>query len=153
MVPSGLDDEKLQLQLSRLEEFLNRIKNLQKQKLDETARAALERSVQVAVEESINIGSHLISGLGLRRADTYREIFQVLEEAKIIAPELSGKLQRFATFRNRLVHLYWKISDEEFKAELGRISVLDQFVKRVIRHLQDKKRQERKKATRRNGKK
>lgn len=136
MVPSGLDNEKLQLQLSRLEEHITRIKNIQKQKFDETARTALERLVQIAIEESLNIGNHLVSGLGLRRADTYREIFQVLEEARILTSELSKELQQFATFRNRLVHLYWKISDEEFKSELGKMSTLTRFVGSVTKYMQ-----------------
>lgn len=144
MVPSGLDNEKLQLQLSRLEEHLMRIHNIQKQKFDETARTALERLVQIAIEESLNIGNHLVSGLGLRRADTYREIFQVLEETKILTSELSKDLQQFATFRNRLVHLYWKISDEEFKAELGKMSTLTRFVKSVTQYVHKRKNGEKK---------
>ena len=145
MVPLGLDNEKLLLQLSRLEEFLSRIRNIQKEKWNEINQTALERLLQVAVEECLNIGNHLISGVGLRRADTYREVFKVLEEAKIIPAELSKELQQFATFRNRLVHLYWKISDEEFKAELEKISGLTNFAKKVTAYLNQKKKEAAKK--------
>lgn len=141
----GLDNEKLLLQLSRLEEFLSRIRNIQKEKWNEINQTALERLLQVAVEECLNIGNHLISGVGLRRADTYREVFKVLEEAKIIPAELSKELQQFATFRNRLVHLYWKISDEEFKAELEKISGLTNFAKKVTAYLNQKKKEAAKK--------
>ncbi len=139
MVPLGLDTEKLKLQIARLEEFLNRIKIIRKDKLNDTTRAALERMLQVTVEESLNIGSHLISGLGLRRADTYREIFQVLEEAQAISPPISKEMQNWAVFRNRLVHLYWKISAEEFKAQLDKLKVLVDFVQETTTFLQKRK--------------
>lgn len=139
MVPLGLDSEKLKLQIARLEEFLKRIKAFKKGKLDDTTRAALERTLQVTVEESLNIGSHIISGLGLRRADTYREIFQVLEEEKIISPRVSKEMQNFAVFRNRLVHLYWKISDEEFTSQLEKLNVFIDFVKETTTFLQKRK--------------
>ena len=88
----------------------------------------------MAIEETLNVGNHVISGLGLKRADTYREIFQVLAEAKIISAALSVQLQDFATFRNRLVHLYWKISDDEFKAQLEKVSLLSAFAKIISKY-------------------
>ena|SRR3989338_7884280 len=139
MVSLGLDKEKLNLQIARLEESLKRIKAIKKDKLNDTTRAALERTLQVIVEESLNIGNHLISGLGLRRADTYREIFLVLEEEKAISSKVSKEMQNFAVFRNRLVHLYWKISDEEFKSQLDKLNVFIDFVKEMTIFLHKKK--------------
>lgn len=86
----------------------------------------------------MNLGNHLISGLGLRKAESYRDIFKVLEEEKIISSALSKELQNFAVFRNRIVHLYWKISPEEFKAQLSKISVLKDFAKKVAGYAKNK---------------
>ena len=131
MVPMGLDGEKLLLQLNRLEEYLKSINELAKKKKSSVRRRALERLVQIAVEETLNIGNHLISGKGWERPNNYREIFQVLEKEKVISKDLSEELQHFAVFRNRIVHLYWKISDEEFEQQLQRIHILIKFAKVV----------------------
>ncbi|MDP3640382.1 MAG: DUF86 domain-containing protein [Nanoarchaeota archaeon] len=139
MVPMGIDQEQVLLQIQRLEESLGSIKELSKGKLDSLRRAALERRLHVAVEEVINIGNHLVSGLKLPRADSYREIFQVLEEKNILTPALSKELQHFAVFRNRLVHLYWKISEKEFAEQLKKIDVLKLFISVVTRFLKRKK--------------
>lgn len=140
MTPSGLDKEQLLIQISRLEDSLNSLEKSKNAGLSkETTRAAIERLLQVSIEEVINIGNHLISGLGLTRPDTYREIFIVLEKEKIIDQKLSEELQRFAVFRNRLVHLYWKIGEAEFKGQLAKINLLRDFVKVITRVLKSKK--------------
>lgn len=133
MVPMGLDKEKLLLQISRLEDSLNKLKKCSLK--EEIMRTAAERLVQISVEEVLNIGNHLISGMGLRRADSYRDIFKVLEENKIIASKLSKELQVFAMFRNRIVHVYWKIEDEEFVKQLRKVKVLSDFVKIVLKRV------------------
>ncbi|HLC97292.1 MAG TPA: HepT-like ribonuclease domain-containing protein [Candidatus Nanoarchaeia archaeon] len=139
MVPMGIDQEQVLLQIQRLEEGLGSIKELSKGKLDSLRRAALERQLHIAVEEAINIGNHLVSGLKLPRADSYREIFQVLEKQNILSPALSKELQQFAVFRNRLVHLYWKISEKEFAEQLKKIGMLRDFILVVTRFLRKKK--------------
>lgn len=132
MVPTGLDNEKLLLQISRLEESL---KTLKECPLDsDLSHSAAERLIQISIEEILNIGNNLISGLGLRRAENYRDIFQVLEENKIITSKMSKELQTFAVFRNRIVHLYWKISEEEFKQQLKKVKVLTKFVETILKY-------------------
>lgn len=139
MVPLALDKEQFLLQCGRLEEHLQQLSAYRKKKRDAVTSAALERMLQLAIEDILNIGNHLISGLGLPHADTYREIFQVLERAKLISPKLSKELQTFAVFRNRLVHLYWKINPEEFAQQLRKTPFLVAFV-RVIAHALKKRR-------------
>jgi uncharacterized protein YutE (UPF0331/DUF86 family) len=69
MAPLAVDKEKLLLMISRLEESL---KELEKLKGDVRAnRYALERLLQISVDESINIGNSIISELGLRRATLF----------------------------------------------------------------------------------
>jgi uncharacterized protein YutE (UPF0331/DUF86 family) len=69
MAPLAVDKEKLLLMISRLEESL---KELEKLKGDARAnRYALERLLQISVDESINIGNSIISELGLRRATLF----------------------------------------------------------------------------------
>lgn len=70
---------------------------------------AAKHSLQEAIEACLDIANHVISASGFRRAETYGEMFQVLEEQEIIPPGLSEKLQDMAGFRNLLVHRYGDI--------------------------------------------
>jgi uncharacterized protein YutE (UPF0331/DUF86 family) len=48
-------------------------------------------------------------------------------------------MESFATFRNRLVHLYWEVSREEVISKLDEICYLKDFVQQVLRYVEEKK--------------
>lgn len=140
MVPTGIDKEKIFLQLERFEENLARLKEIQKtieKEKTKTLISAAERILQVSIEECLNIGSHLIAGLELKRADTYRGIFRRLTEAKMLSPETGKKLEEFASFRNRLVHLYWEVTEEEVISKLKELDILKSFAKEVLKKIEE----------------
>jgi uncharacterized protein YutE (UPF0331/DUF86 family) len=144
MAPLGIDKEKLSLQLGRLEEHLIRLKEIQgklkqsKEEKEVTLLPAGERLLQLSIEECLNIGSHLIAGLGFKRADTYREVFTRLREKKIISPELGRIMEDFASFRNRLVHLYWEVTAEDVIQKLKEIGFLKKFAQEVLKFSEKK---------------
>lgn len=89
----------------------------------------------VAIEAAIDISNHLISKNGYRIPEDYADSFRVLAEEKILPEVLvNDRLIKMARFRNRLVHLYWKVDTkilfdilfkdindlEVFLAELGK---------------------------------
>jgi len=142
MVPSGLDREKLFLQMERLEERILKLKEI-REKLQENPEDSLlvpaaERLLQTAIEACINIGNHVISGLGLKIADTYREVFSNLYDAEILSNETSQKLLDLVSFRNRLVHMYWEVEKEEVFAKLNEIEIAEKFATEIHRYLKTK---------------
>lgn len=66
----------------------------------------------VAVEAAVSICTHAVSRLAARTPDSYADCFEVLGGAGIVSTDLAERLGRMARFRNRLVHLYWKIDNE-----------------------------------------
>jgi uncharacterized protein YutE (UPF0331/DUF86 family) len=52
------------------------------------------------------------SRLVARTPDSYADCFDVLGGAGIVSRDLAERLGHMARFRNRLVHLYWKIDNE-----------------------------------------
>ena len=76
-------------------------------------QASTERFLQLAIESCLNIGNRLISLVQfqkpVRAPETYADIFKTMEEVGVIDPEFSKRMIQMATFRNRLVHLYWEI--------------------------------------------
>jgi len=142
MVPLGIDREKIMLQLGQLEEHLARLKDIGDRikavKEDVALLPAAERLLQITIEDSLNIGSHIIAGSGLTRADTYREVFTRLKEAGILSEELGNALEGFASFRNRLVHLYMEVNEEEVISKLSELAYFKEFAKQVVEYLKTK---------------
>ena len=66
----------------------------------------------VAIEAAVSICTHVASRLAARTPDSYADCFEILSGAGIVSSELAERLGRMGRFRNRLVHLYWKIDNE-----------------------------------------
>ena len=140
MVPYGIDKEKFFLQIKRLREHLRKIEEIKKKYKDEEILIPLlERNLHLAVESCLNIGNHLISGFGFKRPDTYKEIFKILKEEKVIKEEIAEKMMELVSFRNRLVHLYWKVEEKEVIERANNLEIFDNFVKEVIKYLKEKR--------------
>jgi uncharacterized protein YutE (UPF0331/DUF86 family) len=54
------------------------------------------------------VAHHLISANRWREPTSYRDVFQVLAENKVVAESHLARLQDMASFRNLLVHAYEK---------------------------------------------
>lgn len=67
--------------------------------------------LQVAIGCCIDMANHIISTERLRSPQDYRDTFKVLNEAGIVPDDFIQTLQDMASFRNRLVHLYWEVDD------------------------------------------
>jgi len=74
-------------------------------------RRIVERTLQVMIELTADIGHHIIADQGLRTPDSYADTFRVLGEAEIIDASLSSMMQSMAGFRNVVVHGYDKIDE------------------------------------------
>lgn len=128
--------------LSRLREQVKRLKELSKLSQSEflsdfTAVGSAERLLQISIEACLDIGSHIISTGGHRRPKDYKDIFTILGEEKILPLEFSQKIITMAQFRNRLVHLYWKISPDEVYGILQKnLSDFETFAQHIANFLE-----------------
>ena len=91
---------------------------------DAQAVDAAKYRLLVAVEAAVSICTHVTSRLAARTPESYADCFEVLGGAGIVSTDLAERLGRMARFRNRLVHLYWKI-DNERVWEILRESLVD----------------------------
>ncbi|MDY6792794.1 MAG: DUF86 domain-containing protein [Thermodesulfobacteriota bacterium] len=67
----------------------------------------------VAIESSIDMCNHIISRNGYRVPEDYADTFRVMAEVGTITEDFSEELIKMAKFRNRLVHIYWEINDDQ----------------------------------------
>ena len=57
--------------------------------------------------------NHVIARNGYRVPEDYADTFKVMNEAGAFDTDFSDSLVNMAKFRNRLVHLYWQIDNDQ----------------------------------------
>jgi uncharacterized protein YutE (UPF0331/DUF86 family) len=95
-------DDLEQDQSISLNEFLNNKKT----------RRYIERTLHLAIECCLDMGSHIISSEKLREPENNKDIFHVLAENGYIPKKELAELSKMAQFRNLIVHSYAKIDPE-----------------------------------------
>ena len=90
----------------------------------------------VSIEAAIDICNHIISKNGYRAPEDYADSFQVVGEQGAFEVEFTKDLKEMARFRNRLVHLYWEIDDDQLYEILQtRMQDFKKFLDRTARFL------------------
>jgi uncharacterized protein YutE (UPF0331/DUF86 family) len=93
---------------------------------DKILVAATESYLRRILESIFDIGRHILAkNTRVDLAQEYKGIAKGLGELKVVNQDLSKKLVQMAGYRNRLVHLYNLVTDEELyhiiKNDLGDI--------------------------------
>ena len=87
-------------------------------------------SLIVAIEGAVDLCNHIIAKNGYRTAEDYADTFKVMNEQKAFDQEFTNLLIQMARFRNRLVHIYWDIDDQElFRIIQVRLGDIKRFLK------------------------
>lgn len=80
-------------------------------KEDKIKRRFIERTLQLAIESCLDLGSHIISDERWGNIDTNRDIIKILNEKGLIKNNFENYI-KIAQFRNVIVHDYAKLDDE-----------------------------------------
>ena len=104
---------------------------------DKTLIAATESYLRRILESIFDIGRHILAkNTRVDLAQEYKGIAKGLGELKVVNQDLSKKLVQMAGYRNRLVHLYNLVTDEELyyiiKNDLGDIR---EFIKCINNYI------------------
>lgn len=133
--------EKISRKLENLREYVGYLKGYQSRtiedlKRDQTLRGAVERYLHLSAECVIDIAEIMISEIGLRKPEEYKESIDILGEAGIIPDEFAFKFSAVAGFRNILVHEYMKIDLAEVHRHLQKdLEDFERFAKYIIKYL------------------
>ncbi|PUU91453.1 type VII toxin-antitoxin system HepT family RNase toxin [Halanaerobium sp.] len=111
-----VDAEVVRNKLEHLEEYINDLEEYQDLSLerltgDKVLFRFLERTIHLAVESVLDIGSHIISDQRLGNPKFNSEIIEILAENKIIKENVDSYI-KMAKFRNVIVHDYAEIDPE-----------------------------------------
>jgi uncharacterized protein YutE (UPF0331/DUF86 family) len=111
-----IDKILIERKLRKIEEFLKEleaasVKSFGEFKANVVIRRFIERNIELAIEQMVDICKHLVSGLDLKEPETYTECFESLATNSIIHAESVAKFQAMVRFRNMLIHIYDGIDD------------------------------------------
>ena len=69
----------------------------------------IEHGLQLAIQNLLDIASHILSSLGKNKTDSYTDVILRLGKENIIPPDYAEKIKRMAGLRNILVHDYLEV--------------------------------------------
>ena len=94
-------------------------------------------NLQRAAQAAIDLASHLVASENLGVPGDLRENFVILQNARMLDPDLSERMQRMVGFRNIAVHEYQNLSVDVLKHILvERLGDFEEFSNQVIRFAQ-----------------
>lgn len=106
---------------------------------DERSRLARYHAFQEAAEATTDLAAMVVSDLGKRVEDDYRNL-ETLVEAGIVSRELLRGLVAAAGLRNRIVHEYNGLDEPKADAAMERLSpVIRRYLEEVERWLTPQK--------------
>lgn len=70
---------------------------------------AVLHALQLAIEASVDIATHICAADNLGVPSSYAEAFDLLERATVVDRGLAEDLRNMARFRNRIVHFYGQV--------------------------------------------
>jgi len=74
---------------------------------------AIERGLQVAIQNLLDIGSHILSAEAVNDYEDYTQIIDRLGDRGVIPKDFAASIRGMAGFRNILVHEYLRVDLEE----------------------------------------
>ena len=130
--------DKIARLVSEMRKAINRLKSLgtlDKESFlnDPDKIGSAKYNFVIAIEPAIDICNHIISQNGYRAPEDYADTFQVLGEQGVFDKDF---LKDMARFRNRLIHLYWEVDDEQvYEILQSRLDDFKTFLDRIAAFL------------------
>ena len=133
-----VDRDLIMAKAASVEKYLNRIASKSEVDLD-TFLDDLDRqeiilfNIQMAIQNCIDIASHIISDEGLGVPGSTNDMFYLLEENGYLSRHLTEKMVKAVGFRNLMVHEYGKVEmDQVFTIAKKNINDLHDYLKSIF---------------------
>lgn len=145
MVISRLRIDKIEKNLSIIQEFLIEIKRLSLMSEEEFLSdkrnpAAAESYLRRSLEAIFDIGRHILAKTYGFKELEYKDIARELGDKGVVEKDYSRTLMKMAGYRNRMVHLYHEISPEEIYDILkNHLQDIERFIPEIVHFLEDYK--------------
>jgi uncharacterized protein YutE (UPF0331/DUF86 family) len=97
--------------------------------------------LRIALEAMLVIGTHILSRLPFNgRKKDYTQVILSLGDYDVLPKDFAQKIKGLASYRNRLVHLYWKIGEEELLSVIKeRFEDIEKFIDYIEKFIKKSK--------------
>jgi uncharacterized protein YutE (UPF0331/DUF86 family) len=130
-----IDKEKIIERIGDIKSALNELKKYRKMDLKEFLSnkdnyPLASYWLRIALEAMLVIGTHILSRLPFNgRKKDYTQVILSLGDYNVLPKDFAQKIKGLASYRNRLVHLYWKIGEEELLSVIKeRFEDIEKFI-------------------------
>ena len=97
---------------------------------------AVLHALQLAIEASVDIATHICAADNLGVPSSYAEAFDLLEQAAVVDRALAEDLRNMARFRNQIVHFYGQVDLRTvYRLLHDRLSDFDRYLAAVETYL------------------
>jgi uncharacterized protein YutE (UPF0331/DUF86 family) len=99
-------------------------------------KAAFERVAHTMIEAVLDVGNAMIDGFIMRDPGSYEDIIDILDDEKVVTPEMSSGLKKIVLFRKMLVQQYTAVDHdnlkEAFAAEMPHLKLFSVKVREYL---------------------
>ena len=122
--------------ISRIKRHKDKTKELMKQNIsDYFVFNTLAMECFQAVNSAIELGELIVSEKNLGFPSRYREIFELLYNAKMISKKTLESFKRLVFLRNLIANEYYMITDEELTEMATLLGCLDELIANAKKEL------------------
>lgn len=138
----GSDREIVRDRLARIRRYVEDLRSMsditrEAFKANRERQYAVLHALQLAIEATIEIGTHICTADNLGVPASYAETFDLLEQGRVLDPILAGKLRAMARFRNRIVHFYWNLDlDDIYRILQSNLGDFQDYLGAIERYLE-----------------
>ena len=135
-----VNNEKIRDKIQFIKENISKLEEISTVKPEQFTNNLLmspasTRLLQISIEAMIDIANHIVARKHLGTPKTYRESMEILSREGIIPKEKLQIYLKMIKFRNRAVHLYDDISDEEIlKIIKNNLHDFESFIGFIVSH-------------------
>ncbi|BAS27411.1 type VII toxin-antitoxin system HepT family RNase toxin [Limnochorda pilosa] len=123
----------IEKRLARLEKLVGT--PLEAYLADMDLQDVVERNLELVIQACLDLGIHVLADRASAPPETHRAVFRLLVDEGVVDPELGGRLEAMAGFRNRLVHEYADLLPEKVHGYLAELDDVRRYVREVVDHL------------------
>lgn len=138
-----VDVEKISERVAEIKEAIGRLEEFRQLKPADLEKgsnnfALVSYWLRIALEAVLTIGTHILSRLPVNgKEKDYTQVLLSLADYEVIPKDFAEKIRGMASYRNRLVHGYWKVTPEELvkvlREDLGDFEVFISHINKFLK--------------------
>ncbi len=129
------DKERITKIIKDIEKFFNDLKEINITSVDDLSEKEKFYSTSMLLFSIINrvidLGDEIVAAKDIGIPSKYKEIFELLSKHKIIPPDMAKKMSELVYYRNLLSHEYHDFTEKDVFEILGKIKIVESFIKKV----------------------